>query len=221
MRDQLRAMLITAHILAVCMLTMPAPVGISEAAMQDAEVQGSLATARAVVGAFGWQLSKEEATDLAYGLGTRFMALRSKALTPVRPYAEYLGVKQGWRMFGLINREPARMEAELLEAGAWRTIYVARDPDLDWMADLMDHERVRGFTNQFSWAKRRRRFRQFSKWLARQAATDFPEATKLRTRMVILHIVPPAQLKAHGGLPVGEPFWETPISLAPLREGRP
>jgi len=219
--DQLRAVLITLHILAISLLAIPAPVGLSHAAMQEAGVQESLATARTVAGALGWEVDQAEATALAHDLGSRYLDARHRVLTPVRPYAQYLGVKQGWRMFSQINPAPRRLEIDLFEGGIWRPIYVARDPELAWMADLMDHERMRGFTNAFSWGKQRPRFRRFSAWLASRAAADFPEATKLKTRMVTVHLVGPEALADHGSLPTGATSWETRINLAPLREGSP
>ena len=52
--------------------------------------------------------------------------------------------------------------------------------EFTWKGDLLDHDRARSAMFRYAWSSYRRDWRRFSDWFAREAAEEFPEATRLR-----------------------------------------
>ncbi len=194
----LRALLITAHILAVIAAAIPAPAGgMRRSAWKDPTVQGELQ-------AWADRLGVEEKTleDGLWEVAGEYMKTRQKILAPLRPYYRYLGTDQPWRMFVAPHRRPAKLHIDIERDGQWSPIYIARDPQHAWRGDLLDSARFRAALFRYSWKHYRSSFRQFASWIASAAAADFPSASRVRLRWYRYKTPSPAQVR-EDNIPTG------------------
>jgi hypothetical protein len=174
----LRAALVTAHIVAIFACAFPSPSGgMNRSSWRDPTVQAEIA-------AWGERLSvpPDVLEEHLWSLATAFMGLRKKALAPFQPYYHHAGTWQAWHMFVAPHRNPARLHIDIDRDGTWETVYISRDPQLRWRAELFDHSRGRAALFRYSWRHYRVPFRHLGEWLARKAAEDFPDASRMRTR---------------------------------------
>jgi len=178
---QVRAVLVALHVLAVLMLAFPAPAGVMQrSAWKDPSVQAEFHIWTDRARALGIDVTKDEFEDFIWDLAHAFMDVRNKAIAPAKPYGDYLGVRQDWRMFSAPHRFPTRLHIELEENGEWRTLYVERSEEFTWRRSFFEHHRIRRLLFLHGWSQFRRRYDAFGNYLAREVALEFPNATNLR-----------------------------------------
>jgi len=128
-------------------------------------------------------------TDAATLRSDVFDAAQSWASTleflqaPVKPYADYVGVRQKWRMFVAPHRHPVKLHIELERDGKWVPIQVARSDEYDWRGGQFDHARMRSLLFRYGWKPYRRYYRALARWIATRVAEDFPEARRARIQL--------------------------------------
>ncbi len=209
----IRALLVLLHCVAVFVMAFPAPGGaMSKSAWKDPTVQGEFAAWTARLNSLGWSGTQQDLEDQLFTLSASYMDLRSSAIKPFKPYYRYAGTGQSWRMFVAPHRFPARLHIDVREHGEWRTVYVARSSEYDWMAPIFDYDRMRSATFRYAWRPFRRYYRHFCEWLAVRAREDFPDATELRVRFFKYQTPTPAQTRA-GEAPEGKYISEQRFSL--------
>lgn len=178
---QIRGVLVALHVLAVFMLAFPAPAGVMQrSAWRDPSVQAEFRIWTDRANALGIGVSQQEFEDFIYDLAIGFMDVRNAAIAPARPYGDYLGVRQDWRMFSAPHRFPTRLHIEIEENGAWRTLYVERSDEFTWRRAFFEHHRVRRLLFLHGWSQFRRRYEGFARYIAGEAAVEFPDATRVR-----------------------------------------
>lgn len=213
----LRAILVLLHVLAITLLSFPAPVGgMTKKAFADPAAQASFAAYATVLQGLGLDVEPAELEAWLWDRGNRLIELRRILVEPTLPYQKWTGAEQGWRMFGMVNRRPAWLVIELQEGEAWRTIYRCRSQEHAWRQEQLDQERMRAVVNAWSWRTRKPGYDQFGVWIAQQASVDFPGASHLRIHMQQVALPPPEVLRS-SGMPEGKPFWETTYSLDKYR----
>ena len=219
MRDQLRAVLILLHVLAVGFLALPQPgVFMHERQWRQPEVQQVFRAVSQGLGTVGYTMPPADVHALAWDLGTEWKSGRRRIARYLQPYVKYCGIKQGWSMFAHVPWRSGRLEVELDDGtGEWRPIYVSQDPEHDWQGRVLRQERMRAYISDFAWRRRKGVFPRLAEALALRAAEDFPEATRLRARMVTVQIPGPAALRQTGELEVGEPYFEAVVALGDYR----
>ncbi len=218
MWNQLRAVAVTLHILAIVLHSFPAPVGLSEAALAERNMQAAFESWAGAGRAVGWtDLQGGDIEEFARVYGAKMLEVRATILAPFGPYYTYAGTRQRWQMFGYINQSPARFQIELEEDDAWRTLYTPGSPVYTWRRSFLDQERIRALVSPYSWGRGRKSYNRFGTWLARQAAAEFPEATRLRTVMVRVRLPPADELRQLGALPVIREDWDRKYALKALR----
>jgi len=201
-------MLVTAHLVAITLLALPAPGRVTQKTLRDPALQEVFADWRGVLSSLGVDLSQEESEQLAMSSANAFMDSRNTLLRPLQPYFKYTGTQQSWQMFGYLNRTPAKLKLELYTpSDGWRDLYIARSSEVAWRKQQLDGERYRGMINAYSWKRSRRGFNRFVDWIACEAASDFPEATSFKASMVQLRLPEPAKLRELGKLPETGTFW--------------
>ncbi|MEL6342208.1 MAG: hypothetical protein AAFV53_03695 [Myxococcota bacterium] len=139
---------------------------------------------------------------------------RMKALRPLRFYYVHTGTGQSWRMFSTVRPRGARLELYVRQELEWMPVFLEhRVPQ--WRARLLNQERVRTIRTGFSKrnSQQKNHYNRFVNWLAREAATDFPDATHFRAQYRQLIIKKPAQIRIDGGLETGEVFWQKVVPL--------
>lgn len=220
MRDHLRAIFILFHLAAIGSLCIPAPVGgLSERSYNNANIQAIFREYSVALNRVGLRVTRKELQDTAWAAGQWLVDVRKAALQPFVPYHRATGTQQGWRMFGYVNRTPARVEVRLQRVadGPWEPLYFARSDAHDWRRRQLDQERFRALLNSASHRRSKKRYERAVDWLADRAAEDFPEAHALAAQMVYQPAPPPEDLRELDALPTGEAFWRTERLLSERR----
>ncbi|MEC8422136.1 MAG: hypothetical protein VX000_00090 [Myxococcota bacterium] len=190
-----RAMFVVLHLLAVGLAAIPAPVGgMSRRAWKQPTVQGEIQAWADRLGV--------DADALESGLwdvAVQFMGARKKVLRPFRPYYFRLGTQQSWRMFVAPHRHPSRLHIDVWEGADWRNIYIQTTPGDDWMEEVLEGDRFRSALFRYAWPQYERPYRHLARWLAKRAADDFPDATRLRTRWYRKTTPTPRQMRRGTG----------------------
>lgn len=218
MWDHVRALLITVHLLAVVLSALPAPVGMRAQDLEDPSFRESLAPIHGALQAAGYGGSEDDLARQLFEAGEALLETRRTVLRPFDLYYRHLGTRQSWRMFGTVNDKPARVEVFLDHGdGTWAPLYIAREPEHAWRAHQLDQERFRAFMNDYSWRRDKRSWDHFTAWLARQAARDFPEASRLQALVRYRPIPRPAKLRELGERPSGKAFWTVEHDLEEVR----
>ncbi len=180
---QLRAVLVLLHVIAVVLGALPAPSGgMSRAAWRDPTVQDEFDAWRGKLAALGWSMSPEAFEEGLWTLGSELMAVRSRALRPFKHYYRYAGTTQSWRMFVAPHRYPARLFIDAREDGVWFNIFEEGAPGPDWRQSQLEQDRFRSALFRYSWPNYSRSYGQFSRWVAKEVAIDYPEADAVRLR---------------------------------------
>ena len=110
MRNQLRAILVSLHLFAVILMSIPGPAALTEDMLQEENLQANFRDWSALAQNLGVDLEPEDIEALSFTWGRRVFDLRATALEPFRPYYKYMGTRQRWQMFGVLNRRPGRIE---------------------------------------------------------------------------------------------------------------
>jgi hypothetical protein len=201
-RRQVRAVLILLHLIAVTVMAFPSPgEGMYRQAWDEPNVQQDLAVWRGFLGAVGVHMSQEEFTDWLWQVALRYTRTQDLLERPFQPYYAVCGTIQSWRMFAGPQRHPSRLVVEVEERGAWRTIFVERDPHHRWRVRELDDYRLRPALYRMSWGLGG--FGQFADWVAVRARQDFPEATRVRVSLRRQRTPSAAEVRA-GAAPVPE-----------------
>jgi len=209
---QVRAVLVLLHVVAVTLMALPAPGGgMNRAAWAEPTVQGEFAAWTERLNGLGIDVTSEQLQDRAWAFAVGFMDLRETVLTPFEPYYEYTGTWQSWRMFVAPHRVPSRLEIDLerVDGAGWQPIYVQASDDLRWRADQLEHDRLRAQIFRLSWPGYESTYGRFAEWLARQAARDFPDGTRLRVRFFEYRTLSPEDVRA--GVAVTGTYEQTKI----------
>jgi len=206
-----RAGLIAFHIFAIGALAIPAPQGgMNRRAWSNPTVQAEFSAWAARLTAAGRPTTTEELEAFLWDFAVAYMGQRKKILEPMYPYYKWSGTHQPWRMFIAPHRNPSKLHIDLKVDGDWQPLYIARDPELDWRADLLDNERFRSALFRYAWRQYKGSYRQFGRWAAHEAAAEFPEATHIRLRWYQYRTIEPARIRA-GEEQVGT--FESPLTF--------
>lgn len=213
----LRAVLVLLHVLAVFVMAFPAPVGaMNKKYWRTADTQALFESYAGALQSVGLDLSSQALEAWLWDAGTAYLAVRNDVVEPFRPYLSATGSLQSWRMFGTVNRRPAWLVVEVGSDDAWRPVYMMRSDEHSWMREQLDQERMRALVNSYSWLSHKSSYDQFSVWLARRAAVDFPDASHMQIRMERRRIPDPQTLRT-AGWPEPKKHWETRYSLDKYR----
>lgn len=219
---QLRALFVIFHVLAITLLSIPAPVGgMNEDAFKHPATQASFQSYARALRGLGLDVDVAELESMLWTAGTGYMKTRKAIVAPFVPYLETVGARQGWRMFHSVNREPAWLVVEIhtardLNDGPWQRIYESRSAEHTWRRRQLDQERTRALMSNWSWMSSKKSYLQFGTWLAEQAAADFPQAAWMRTTME-QRVLPGPEALREQGLPAPTVRWERRYRLDELR----
>ncbi len=203
----LRGLLVALHLVAITLLALPAVgEGLNRWAWQDPTVQDEFADWTARLNRWGVAVTRQEFEDHLFDAASAYESARGRALAPFGPYYEWCGTFQSWRMFAGPHRYPSRLHIDVEEAGTWRPIYVKSDPQHAWLAERLDHYRMRPFLYRLSWYRYAEfgDFDELARWVAGRAARDFPAADRVRVRFFKFRTPSPDEVKA--GQPVAGEF---------------
>lgn len=218
---QIRAVLVGFHVLAVLVMATPSPsVGLRRSAWKDPTVQAEFAAWNERFKALGVNWTQAEMEDHLWSFGVAFDEVRRVLVAPADPYGRYLGTSQTWRMFVAPHRFPTRLQIELEEGGVWRTLYIERSDEYTWRGEVFGHDRMRSAIFRFGWAQYKKSWQLFADWVARRAAEDFPDATRVKVRMFKYKTLAPEDAAA-GKEPEGKFQQDELRTLSRFRGGTP
>lgn len=193
-RAWIRAALITLALVVHGIYAAPLPSRVTRADLDSAEGREEVDRWMTFVEGAGIPLTRAqiEETTMAW---TGALADLHKALrAPFYDALKLTGTGQAWALFASPDSHPHRLEVYVEEGGVWRPIYRRNHPGLAWRDATFRFRRVRGLYDG-STGKSRVEYWNFTRWVAREALLDFPNATAVRVQMVRTHTVLP---------------WETP-----------
>ncbi|MFT5685676.1 MAG: hypothetical protein ACI8RZ_006630 [Myxococcota bacterium] len=207
MTDHLRAIFVVLHLIAITAVAFPAPVGMRRSDLDNPDVKAAIEAWRGVAEAVGVQVNPETFEEKLWVAGTGLLTTRQSALAPLQPYYRYAGTRQSWSMFGYLNHTPARLEIHIDHGTGWAPLFIARTTAHTWRAHQFDQERIRGLVNAFSWRNGRGKLRKVADWVALLAATDFPEAKRIRLQMHARPLPDPADYRTSRELAHTKTYW--------------
>ena len=132
--EHIRGVLILVHILAICLMALPAPQGgMRKDAWKEPTVQDEIMALSERLNSLGYENTPEELEAELWVLATDVISIRKQVLRPFDPYARYMGTQQSWRMFVAPHRYPARLHVEIRRPGEdWELVSIFQDPSLFW-----------------------------------------------------------------------------------------
>ncbi len=202
----LRNLFIGLHLLAVTLIALPSPAGqMSEKRFAAPATQQLFARVATLLGGIGVDTSAGAISDFSWVAGRGIVAVRTAVLAPLQPYYTLAGTRQSWRMFTDISAHQGRIEIIAERDGEQEVLFIDNTAHR-WQAQLLEQERVRSIRSAFSRRKNKRHYLRLCRWLAAQAAEDFPSADALIVQMRALTLAGPEVVRA-AGVPAGEVFW--------------
>ena len=191
------------HLFAITAMALPSVGGgMSRAAWRTPTVQAEFQLWTSRVNGWGIDITAAELEDNLWNFAVAYEDGRRKILEPLFPYFRYTGSWQSWRMFVAPHRYPGRLEIEIDTGQGWQPVYVARSSEHSWLRPWFDHDRSRAAIFRYAWPHFRRARKEFTDWVAVQAARDFPEAKRVRTSFVRYRTRSPEEVRS--GTPAKE-----------------
>lgn len=145
-----------------------------------------------LLGGLGVETNREQLTELAVESSIVTSELRSAVMKPFRPLLRITGTGQGWGLFTYPNTHPHRLVIEVERDGKFEVVYRALDPEHAYLEPQLTFRRVRGVYDDNA-SKVRPSYESFARWVARHAFEDWPDATRVRVKMIRTHVVTPGQ----------------------------
>jgi len=208
MWPQIRAVLIAVHLIVITALALPAPDGgMDRNAWKNPTVQAELQSWTQSLNSCGIDITQPELEDRLWHTASAYMNARGTVLGPFLPYCEYCGTDQSWRMFVAPHRFPTTLHIDVAEGGTWRPVYVERDRRYTWLGRQLDSYRFRSVLFRLGWPGYEGEFDRFAHWVVRQAAKDFPEAGRVRVRLLKSRTRSPEKVRAGAAI-------ETEVALS-------
>ncbi len=184
MYPHLRALLITMHLAALTLLATPNPSMFLRRSWWDLPMaQAELVAWADMLTGLGIAHTPESLEETLWDGFQQLGAVRKRLIRPLRPYVRYCGTAQDWPLFAIPQRKVARLFIDIQHGeGEWETIYITQDPDVSWNHRRLNSERYRNKVFFISQPHKKRQYRKFAGWVAGMAASDFPDADKIRLR---------------------------------------
>lgn len=197
LRRHLVGVLVLLHLVSVALSSLPSVRGkLSPALMREPVVQHELQQWADALGKVGLRMETGELEERVVALGEAYGAVRDVLVEPFAPYRKYLGTGQTWNLFTSAHRIPGRLEIDLEVKGNWTQLYVARSSEHEWRRAALDDTRVRKAVYFMNWRRSAKSYQSFGEWVAREAAADFPEATRVRLRFYRYETPSPEEVRS-------------------------
>lgn len=206
------------HLVAITLGATPSVrAALSRAQWRDPVVQEELGQWARRLDDVGVWVTKRQLEDFLWEVTVGWTRVRDGVVGPFEPYLRVTGSRQPWRLFTAPHRYPSRLEIAVRpRGGAFRDVYVARSDEHDWQRRRFDDVRFRKAIYMYGWSSRQKAWRQFTRWVAREAARDFPDAAEVRVRFWRYKTPSPDDVLARR-LPRGHARYARVLDLEELR----
>ncbi len=101
---------------------------------------------------------------------------------PALPVFKFAKINQQWGLFARVTTAPDALAIEIRENGTWRLVEQRLHPTAGWHDEQFRYRRLRGI-----WDLRKEpagHYKNFTKWVARMAFAEFPEADRVKIYLV-------------------------------------
>lgn len=139
----------------------------------------------------GLNLSGRQFQDLLWNVTNTYLDQRNHWLEPLAWVTDQLGFAQGWRMFSNPQTSPSRLWVELDQGDGFTPLFVVGSQRYTWHGEFFGHHRIRKLLGRIGRAGRGPEYNELGRWLAREAAREFPDAKTLRVSMYTWKTEPP------------------------------
>lgn len=190
--------LIGIHVVAVFLHAMPSPgSGLRRADWDQPTVQGEFETWAGHLGGLGIEITSEELQDRVYVFAKGYQDGYAALTDPFKPYYRTCGTWQSWRMFVAPHKYPSKLQIRVRIDNRWVPVYEARSTVLTWRGYQLDHERMRAALFRYGWGRKYPgTWNAFARWIAREAAADFPQADQVNLRFIHYRTPSPEEVRA-------------------------
>ena len=192
-RAHLRALLLAGALACHGLAVVPSPKKVSPAQFRHPVAVEELARWVEVLGGLGVETTAADLVDLLVPQGGDVVALRTALLNPAQPVFKATGTGQGWGLFAYPDSYPDRLRVEGRTAsGRWVPLYVALDPEHDFMAPQLAYRRVRGIYDGHS-ERPGKPYDNLTAWVGGRALDAHPDLAVVQVRFVRSHTLPPTE----------------------------
>ena len=186
-----RALLILVHLVSVVILSLPSSNRLGDKSHWDAPSQQD--ELHAWADRLG--VEKEEFETFLWNTTQKYIAARRWISRPFLRFADYSGGRQGWTMFANPRRTTGRFEIEVEIDGEWELVFRPRDSEADWNRWQFDHNRVRKLMGRLASKPHQPAYNEFTYWVARKLAVDFPKATRAKITLLTWKTLEPSAVR--------------------------
>jgi hypothetical protein len=144
--------------------------------------------------AVGIHRTREQLVEDAHASGTFWVGVRRTVLGPFADLFRITGTGQGWGLFTYPDSFPHRLHVwTRTSADAnWQVLYAGLDAEHDWQRDRFTYRRVRAIYDGQT-TRTGATYDTFTRWAARMAFEDVPEAAQVRVGFVRMHTTEPGR----------------------------
>lgn len=191
---QIRTVLIGLHVLSVLVLASPNPHRwLDKRAWESENAKRDLQSWTNRLSWLGYHTREQLERDL-WSVATAYTELNRSITKPFHLYASLTGARQGWAMFSNPQKHPAEVWVDIYKRGRWIPVYRPFSRDYDFWRPQFRQNRVRKLMGRFARTFYEDRYNGFARFVATQAATAFPEASRIRVRMYRYAVLPPSEV---------------------------
>jgi len=192
-----RVAFVSFHLFAVGLMAFPsASGGLRRSSWDNPTVKAELRSwSERLQGVTGRSWTQDQFEDRLFSFATGWEDGRRALLDPLRHYYDHAGTAQSWRMFVAPHMHPSDLRADVKIDGSWQPI-LGPDAKEPWRPRLMGHERIRSMRFRYAWKHYRTPMGKFSKWMAREVAQEYPDASRIRIYYVHWDTLTPEQVRA-------------------------
>jgi hypothetical protein len=151
-----------------------------------------------MINVFGFDFDHEDVDAVLWPIAKNMGAAVREFRKPYRWMIRDVGFFQSWRMFSVPNIGRSALLLVELDHGDGRgfvPIYRPRSNEFDWRRKFFDHDRIRKYVGRGVKPARGKYYRNLGRWIAEQAAEDFPDAYAVRVTALHGRMVTPEQWK--------------------------
>jgi hypothetical protein len=141
---------------------------------------------------FGFNVSGRQLQDFLWDTTNAYLEHRNRWLYPFKWLPEQLGFSQSWRMFSNPQTSPSRLWVELDQGHGFTPLFIVGSTRYTWRTDFFVHHRIRKLLGRIGRAGRAPEYNELGRWLAREAAQEFPTASSLRISVYTWKTQPPS-----------------------------
>jgi len=188
---QLRAAFVLFHVVAITVMSLPAPVGgMEEARWATPAAKREIHHWGEAVRGVGLDATDASLRDFVWKAGSAWLSFRNDVVAPFRPYLVYTGSRQSWRMFAMVEHEQGQLAVYVDRGNGREPVFVSYEHEV-WRRTELRQERTRTILGDFYGRESKKVWPGFVDRLADWAREDFPDAKTLEVEISTRHSTEP------------------------------